>query len=153
MSACYFLSSVCLVPKANLGEDDKPQLHLLVQQPGLAHRKSLGVCNPPWKLRLGDFLLPSFHFICRFAADIAEPPVNELPERGSTEREATAVRSPPCSAPARGVSVGGAELTLHTPESTLCSQLLHWCGRQTATCPSWLHCYSSASLWRNWSNP
>lgn len=88
-----------------------------------------------------------------FAVDIAEPPVNELPERGSTEREATAVRSPPCSAPARGVSVGGAELTLHTPESTLCSQLLHWCGRQTATCPSWLHCYSSASLWRNWSNP
>lgn len=64
MSACYFLSSVCLVPKANLGEDDKPQLHLLVQQPGLAHRKSLGVCNPPWKLGLGDFLLPSFHFVC-----------------------------------------------------------------------------------------
>lgn len=89
----------------------KPQLHFLVQQPGLAHRKSLGVCNPPWKLRVGDYLLPSFRsHVCSWYCWASCQGTSRKGE--VTEREVTTLRGPHSSDPAqltRGVRLGGAD--------------------------------------------
>lgn len=87
----------------------------------------------------GNLGLGTFCCQVTFVADITAPRGNELPERGRTEREVTGVRSPHSSDPAqlRGASLGGAGCDFCTlQESTPLSQLLHWCGRQTAACPS-----------------
>lgn len=114
MSACYFLSSVCLVSKANLGEGDKPQLHLRVQQPGLTENL-LEFATHHGNSGLGTVSCQVS--IVMFVADIAELHVNELPERSRTETEVTTPGGLHCSAHQRCQSGWSKQLISAHPTS------------------------------------
>lgn len=101
----FFLSSVGLVAKGNLGEDDKPQLHQGWLTENLlefaTHRGNSGLgtcsCQVP---------------IVTFAADIAEPVSMNL-QRGRTKKPR--LGGPLSAQPSRGVSVVGTALAPAAP--------------------------------------